>query len=175
MRLFASLAATAILFGACGGTAAAPSPTPTPAPSTPTPSPTPTPPPTFKATLLSSNEVPPVVGPEASCTGDATVVIDGTTVKFTVNVKSCPSTVSVNISAGHIMEAPPTANGPVRVNTALAAGDFALTNGAGTLTKTVTTTPELATAIIANPGNFYINLHSAANPGGLIRGQLTKA
>jgi len=28
---------------------------------------------------------------------------------------------------------------------------------------------------MANPGAFYVNIHTAANPGGVARGQLTAA
>jgi len=31
----------------------------------------------------------------------------------------------------------------------------------------------IGAAILANPGNFYINVHSAANPGGQVQGTLT--
>ena len=78
MRLFAGIAATAILIAACGGTAAVSTPSPTASPS-PSPTPSPTPANTFKAELKSSNEVPPITGPEATCTGNATVTFTATT------------------------------------------------------------------------------------------------
>ena len=36
----------------------------------------------------------------------------------------------------------------------------------------VTTTPATAAAIIANPSNYYVNVHTTDYPGGAIRGQL---
>jgi CHRD domain len=36
----------------------------------------------------------------------------------------------------------------------------------------VTTTPETAAAIIANPSGYYVNVHTTDFPGGAIRGQL---
>ena len=36
----------------------------------------------------------------------------------------------------------------------------------------VTTTPEIAAQIMANPANYYVNVHTTAYPGGAIRGQL---
>ena len=36
----------------------------------------------------------------------------------------------------------------------------------------VTTTPELATAIMTNPSAYYVNWHTPAYPAGAIRGQL---
>jgi hypothetical protein len=31
-----------------------------------------------------------------------------------------------------------------------------------------------ANSILANPAGFYLNIHTAANPGGVARGQLTR-
>jgi hypothetical protein len=39
-------------------------------------------------------------------------------------------------------------------------------------THCVTTTPEIAAAIIANPSGYYVNVHTADYPAGAIRGQL---
>jgi hypothetical protein len=36
----------------------------------------------------------------------------------------------------------------------------------------VTTTPEIAAAIVANPSSYYVNVHTTDFPGGAIRGQL---
>lgn len=36
----------------------------------------------------------------------------------------------------------------------------------------VTTTPEIAAQIIADPDAYYVNVHTTAYPGGAIRGQL---
>ena len=47
--------------------------------------------------------------------------------------------------------------------------------GSGSFTKTgVTTSAANLTAILANPGGFYFNIHTAANPGGVARGQLNR-
>jgi hypothetical protein len=41
----------------------------------------------------------------------------------------------------------------------------------------VTFTAKLQTAntILANPSGFYLNIHTARNPDGVVRGQLTRA
>lgn len=167
MRLFAAIAAAGILAVACGGPAAAPSPTPSP-----TPSPSPTPANVFKATLSPANEVPPITSPEASCAGEATVTFASTSAKFDVVIRGCPASTVINI--GHIHEGAAGANGPVVINTGLTAGELTLSGGGATFSKTATAEAALITRIMANPAGFYVNFHSAAHGGGVIRGQLTK-
>jgi CHRD domain-containing protein len=169
MRVFAGLAATAILIAACGGTAAVSTPTPT---APPTATPTPTPANTFKAELKSANEVPAITSPEASCTGNATVTFTSTTAKFDVVISGCPSTTAINI--GHIHEGAAGVNGGVKINTGLAAGELTLSGGGVTFSKTATADAALITAIMANPAGYYVNFHSTLHTGGVIRGQLTK-
>jgi len=179
MRLFASIAAAAVVIAACGGTAAAPSPSPTraatTAPSAPTTAPTPAPTPanTFKAELKASNENPPITDAEATCTGTATVTFTATTAKFDVAITGCPATTAINI--GHIHEGAAGVNGGVKIDSTLKAGDIALTNGAVTFSRTNSAAdPALITAVMANPAGYYVNFHSTLHSGGVIRGQLTK-
>ena len=167
MRVFAGLAAAVVLAVACSSPAAAPSPTPTP-----TASPSPSPANVFKATLSPTNEVPPITSAEATCAGDATVTFTTTTAKFDVIIRGCPSTTAINI--GHIHEGVAGANGAVVINTGLAAGELTLSGGGATLSKTATADAALISRIMANPAGFYVNFHSAAHGGGVIRGQLTK-
>ena len=181
MRLFAGIAAAAVVIAACGGTAAAPSPSPSPtrtASPTPSPSPSPTPAPTpantFKAELKASNENPPITDAEATCSGTATVTFTGTSAKFDVSITGCPATTVINI--GHIHEGAAGVNGPVKIDSTLKAGDIALTGGAVTFSRTNSNAdPAVITAVIANPAGWYVNFHSTLHAGGVIRGQLTKA
>lgn len=174
MRVFAGIAAAAIVIAACGGTAAAPSPTPTPTPTaSPTPSPSPTPANTFKADLKSANEVPPITDAEASCAGTATVTFTSTTAKFDVAITGCPASTVINI--GHIHEGAAGVAGGVKISTGLAAGDLTLTGGGVTFSRTATADAAVISAIIANPAGYYVNFHSGVHTGGVIRGQLTKA
>src|SRR5438552_5692646 len=179
MRLFAGIAAAAVVIAACGGTAAAPSPSPTrtasPTPSpSPSPSPSPTPANTFKAELKASNENPPITDAEATCSGTATVTFTGTSAKFDVSITGCPATTAINI--GHIHEGAVGVNGPVKIDSTLKAGDIALTGGAVTFSRTNSNAdPAVITAVIANPAGWYVNFHSTLHAGGVIRGQLTKA
>jgi len=180
MRVFAGIAATAILIAACGGTAAVSTPTPT---APPTASPTPTPVPTvanvFKADLKAANENPPITDAEATCAGTATVTLNPTSVKFDVTITGCPATTAINI--GHIDEGAVGVNGGVKISTGLAAGDLTLTGGGVTFSRTAAPAgppawdAALITAIMANPAGYYVNFHSTLHGGGVIRGQLTKA
>ena len=188
MRILASLAATALLAAACGGTAAAPSPTvaPTTAPTaTPTPAPTPQLKYTFSADLKTTNEVPAIANAEASCTGkgtftldtvkDATGKITAATAGFNLTVTGCPA--DTKLTLFHIHQAAAGANGGVKVTgKGDAANPIALATGATTapiVVTNVTVDPVLANDIITGPAGFYFNVHSTVNGGGVIRGQLT--
>jgi hypothetical protein len=170
MRLLSAITAAALVFAACSGPAAAPSPTPTP---TASPSPSPSPANTFKAELKASNENPPITDAEASCTGTATVTFTSTSAKFDVSISGCPASTVINI--GHIHEGATGVNGPVKIDSTLKAGDITLTAGAVTFTRTNSNAdPAVITAVMANPAGYYVNFHSGAHGGGVIRGQLTK-
>ena len=55
-------------------------------------------------------------------------------------------------------------------------GEIALSGGAGDFSKTaVTLTPAVAQEILSAPANFYFNVHSSMNTGGVARGQLMAA
>src|SRR5437899_10861018 len=118
MRLFAGIAAAAVVIAACRGTAARPSPATTPIRTVaPTPAPTPTPANTFKAELKASNENPPITDAEATCAGTATVTFTATSAKFDVSITGCPATTAINI--GHIHEGAAGVNGPVKIDRTL--------------------------------------------------------
>jgi hypothetical protein len=171
MRLIAALAASLVFAVACSPPAAAPSPSPT---RTASPTPSPTPSNVFKAELKTANEVPPITDAEASCTGTGTLTLTGTTAKFDVSITGCPASAVINI--GHIHEAAAGANGSVVIDSTLKAGEITFSGGAVTFSRTNTNAdPAVITRILANPAGFYMNFHSGVHPGGVIRGQLTKA
>jgi hypothetical protein len=109
----------------------------------------------YSVAMLGSEEVAPVVGDPDGWGGGA-VLIDNVT-----NTVSWQLMVSelVDIRAAHIHKGAAGVNGPVII-------DFG-----GALTGMVVD----ADAAMINPLNamaFYVNIHTAANPSGAIRGQL---
>jgi hypothetical protein len=107
-------------------------------------------------TLTGDQEVPPVTT-AASATGTITVN-DDKTVSGSVMTKGIAAT------AAHIHEAPKGKNGPVIVPLTKS-GDNTFTVAAGA--KLTDAQFESLKA-----GNLYVNVHSAANPGGELRAQL---
>lgn len=109
-----------------------------------------------KVALSGSQEVPPV---KTSATGSAMV-----TVKSDRSVSGSITTTGIDATAAHIHEGEAGKNGPVIVPfTKASDGTWSIASGAK-LTET-----QYASYLA---GNLYINVHSAANKGGEIRGQL---
>ncbi len=115
---------------------------------------------TFNTVLTGAAEVPTAGSPDG--TGLATVSLSGTTLTYSIYVKGIGAP-----TLSHIHQAPAGTPGGVVVNLASAAG---FTNGLATGTATITS--DLASAIVANPSGFYVNVHTADFPSGALRGQL---
>jgi hypothetical protein len=109
-----------------------------------------------QVTLTGANEVPPV---STSASGSGTVTVnDDHTVKVDIKVAG------MNPTAAHIHQGAMGANGKVIVPlTKKGADEFVSAEGAKL-------TDEQYAAYKA--GNLYVNVHSAAHPGGEIRAQL---
>lgn len=136
------------------------------------------------AVLLPSNEVPPISGSEANGSGTAALTFNltkdssgnTTAVSLDVTVSATGFPPGTALTDSHIHGGAAGANGGILVNFGLAAGEVTFANGSGSFTKRgVTITIDQANSIMANPGAFYVNIHTAANPGGVARGQLTAA
>lgn len=138
----------------------------------------------FTADLRPSNEVPPIIGPEASGSGTATITFDVTrdssgnvtssSITFAVTLQGFPAGTPANVA--HIHPGAAGTNGPVLISTTLAPGELVLASGGGTFTKTVTNAdPAVVQNIINNPAGFYFNVHTTLNPGGVARGQLVRS
>jgi hypothetical protein len=140
-------------------------------------------PPKFTATLLPSNEVPAVTNADKDASGTVTITFNvtrdasgnvtaGGTADFNATFTGFPNGTSLTLA--HIHNGVAGVNAGIYINLALASGEVAFPAGSGTLTKTVTISADQANSILANPAGFYFNVHTAANPGGAARGQLTR-
>ena len=136
------------------------------------------------AALLPANEVPPITGSEANGSGTAALTFNLTkdssgnitAVSLDVTVTATGFPPGTALTASHIHGGAAGSNGGVLVNFGLAAGEVTFANGSGSFTKRgVTMTIDQANSIMANPGAFYVNIHTADNAGGVARGQLTAA
>lgn len=167
--ILGSALALAVVGGACGSS--------NNNPNTPTNTPT-----VFNVTLRAANEVPPVSNTESNATGTAIVTI--TTVKdASGNITSATADFNVTMAnfpngstaiAAHIHPGATGTNGSVLVSTGLsAANGIAMPNGTGSFSfNGVNVSATDATSILANPQNFYFNVHTTLNGGGAMRGQL---
>ena len=86
---------------------------------------------------------------------------------------------AVTITGLHIHNAAAGVNGAIVIDSGVAAANsIASSTGRGNIFRVtdVTSTAGIATleALLASPGNYYVNLHTTDNPGGVIRGQLEK-
>jgi len=138
----------------------------------------------YRATLLPENEVPPVTGLNASAsvlitldvTRDSSGNVTSGAIMFDANYQFAQP--PVTLVGFHIHQGLPGALGPVVISSNLTA--FTDSTGTGTITRILSlptddTTLATLKAIVANPGGFYVNMHTSVDPGGAIRGQLTDA
>ena len=112
---------------------------------------------TFTATLNGANEVPPNI---SDGSGTATLVFNENTNKFDLNVIYS----GVTATDAHIHKGAVGVSGPAV---------FPITVTASPLTLDDVTLTAEQEADLKN-GLYYVNIHSAAYPGGEIRGQLTE-
>lgn len=132
---------------------------------------------TFNAALSGGNEVPGVVTGSA---GTAVVTWNSTTNAGTyrVEVYNMP----VGTTASHIHVGASGVSGPVVIGLTVPTGgisnDYALTGTFGCSDVTVRAAQGINScddfAQALSLGNMYVNVHSTANPGGEIRGQLVR-
>ena len=136
--------------------------------------------PTFTAQLSPANETSAIGGGESTSSGTVTITFV-TTKDAAGNVTSANATAVANmqglpagatITNSHIHTGAAGVAGPVLVP--FPPGSVTLAGGAGTFTTTTGVTGSDATNIMNNPAGFYYNIHTAANAGGVMRGQLVR-
>jgi len=115
----------------------------------------------LRASLSGAQEVPPVASPS---TGSATMTYDQASKRLTWSVTWSPMTGPATMAHFH-GPAAPGANAGVALPIG-GAGLASPANGQATLTD--------AQAADLLAGRWYINIHSAAHPGGEIRGQVMR-
>ena len=128
---------------------------------------------TFVVQLSAENEVPDCpAGVESGATGVAVIQIDTATgvITYRVVAFNLPATIAGPSTGAHIHVQDPTSptglTGPIVVH-------FERTGlNTGLVAAGTTTNPTVAAAILANPENYYVNVHTTACPTGTIRGQL---
>jgi hypothetical protein len=129
----------------------------------------------LNASLSGAQEVPPVV---SAATGTATVTVDAA--RTTISVTLTTQGFATPVTASHIHFGPAGSNGGILFSLFAAPAVFP-----ATLTKTLTIvdfTPDVVNGIITFAdavnailiGNTYINVHTQANLGGEIRGQVVQ-
>jgi len=116
----------------------------------------------YIAMLSGANEVPPA-DPDGE--GAAAVTID------TANNEVCIDMRVANldtVTMAHIHHAPAGTNGPVVVPAGVSFANLPTPTSA----NCVAVDPTLIADMVANPANYYVNVHTTTFPGGAIRGQL---
>lgn len=148
---------------------------PTPAPSSTTTNVS------FTVPLAAKSEVPAISNSEASVAGTATLTLhvtkDGagnvTSATCDLQVNASGLTAGSSLTMAHIHKGAAGSEGSILVDTGLSSGGAPVSGGAASFSKTGLNVPaDVAQAIVASPGAYYFNVHSAANPGGVARGQL---
>jgi len=150
------------------------------APSEPEPTKVMTAPETFQAKLDSSSEVPPpTLDAGASPSGNASFTVQGNTVAYKLNA----SGLSGPPVAAHIHLGAPGAAGPVIVPLAVAAGPSTGTaagegtfDASGVRGKKPDGSAMMLDDVLAamRSGGTYVNVHTASNKPGEVRGQIEK-
>jgi hypothetical protein len=110
----------------------------------------------IKVKLSGDQEVPPV---KTAASGSGTIVISADK-----SVSGSITTAGVEATAAHIHEAPAGKNGPIIIPLTKTS------DNTWTVTKGAKLTDAQHASYLA--GNLYVNVHSAANKGGEIRGQI---
>ncbi len=140
----------------------------------------------FQVNMLSSNETPPITGVSGDGVAKVSVYtarnsdgsVAGGAVVFDVDYRGFAA--ATTFSGLHIHDGAAGVAGNVTINTGLSGTNTVKTDtGSGNIYRLVTVAPgpglNTLSTITQNPENAYINLHTTANPGGIVRSQLAAA
>ena len=124
----------------------------------------------FVATLLGTEEPPPIGPVTTTATGSARVEFTPTGLLYSVSVANLQ-----NVTLAHIHTGARGVSGGVvlNLNPTLGTVNGVLAASTATTTNSTTIGMDSLKALIRN-GNAYVNVHTTANPQGHIRGQLVK-
>jgi hypothetical protein len=126
----------------------------------------------FVATMTGGNERPNPINPAGN--GTATFTIDDaeTTISYTLSVASMTS----NVTASHIHLGNASVSGSIIVPLATPTSATSTVNGTITAASTLQLGLTLPSLIaLMRTSDVYVNVHTANNPGGEIRGQIVAA
>lgn len=138
----------------------------------------------FRADMSSANEVPAVTGVNASARAiiAAHILRDefGAIVSAVVDFDADYAFDGDGTFSGlHIHDGAAGVNGPVTINTGLAAADNIAAQGSGNIFRAASATSAAALATIrsmlVDPSKHYVNLHTSQHAGGVVRAQLARA
>lgn len=127
---------------------------------------------TYRLTLNGAHEVP--ENPHgARDRGDGTLTIDASTGQVCYTFGALTLTAGEALPFGaHIHSADKGVAGPIVVHLFGTGGAPAAPTSYPTAETCVTVAPSTAAAIVANPHGYYVNLHNAQHPSGVVRDQL---
>jgi hypothetical protein len=131
----------------------------------------------YTVSLLASNET--SLASQAEINGKGTAVItihkDTNTIDFAVSLSNFPPGSSAILSHIHGPNAPAGVAAGVFINTTLTPGTaIQMPNGSATYSFNGVSPSDstLIPQVLANPSQFYFNVHTPLNPAGAVRGQL---
>lgn len=109
-----------------------------------------------------------VTGATGGGSGFFSYEINGNQLCYVLEVRN----LTVAPFGAHIHPGPRNVAGPVAVPLATPSGATSTSSGCITAAEGGAMTPAELAAIAADPGAFYVNVHTSTYPGGEIRGQL---
>ena len=118
---------------------------------------------TFTTSLSGAEEVPRPGDPNGKGSASVEVYPDGR-ICYTIKAQA----IGRDLAGAHIHEAPAGEAGPVVVDLMVGTAS----RHGNRLSNCVMTTSAQAAEIVANPTDYYVNVHPPDYPGGAIRGQL---